>query len=190
MTRLDPLPDGYGPPPRTRPLYADWFQRVGASLLDSLLTSLFVLPGVVVASFGTVTEHTTKGRVELGVHYPDQTTTEWDALTTIGVVLMYLLPFVFFVWNTCVRQGRIGYSVGKQVLRIRLVKLADGRPVGGWLAFGRYLLHVVDAAVCYLGYLWPLWDRKRQTFSDKIVETVVVNPDQPPRRFGRLTLQR
>ncbi|MDQ1539752.1 MAG: hypothetical protein QOH29_478, partial [Actinomycetota bacterium] len=27
----------------------------------------------------------------------------------------------------------------------------------------------------YLGYLWPLWDSKRQTFADKILKTVVVN---------------
>jgi uncharacterized RDD family membrane protein YckC len=27
---------------------------------------------------------------------------------------------------------------------------------------------------CYVGYLWPLWDDKRQTFADKILGTVVV----------------
>jgi uncharacterized RDD family membrane protein YckC len=28
--------------------------------------------------------------------------------------------------------------------------------------------------VLYLGYLWPLWDPRKQTFADKIVGSVVV----------------
>ena len=31
-----------------------------------------------------------------------------------------------------------------------------------------------STAFVYLGYLWPLWDDKRQTFADKILSTVVV----------------
>jgi hypothetical protein len=30
------------------------------------------------------------------------------------------------------------------------------------------------ATLFYLGYLWPLWDAKRQTFADKICSTVVL----------------
>jgi hypothetical protein len=32
----------------------------------------------------------------------------------------------------------------------------------------------VDGAICYLGYFWPLWDNKRQTWTDKIMSTVCV----------------
>ncbi len=41
-------------------------------------------------------------------------------------------------------------------------------------AFVRDLAHVLDSVACHLGWLWPLWDQKRQTFADKIVGTVVV----------------
>ena len=46
-----------------------------------------------------------------------------------------------------------------------------GRPIGGGLAFGRELAHVLDGFF-YIGYLWPLWDAKRQTFADKVCGTV------------------
>jgi len=46
-----------------------------------------------------------------------------------------------------------------------------GNPQGVGLLL--YLLSL-DGLPCYLGYLWPLWDSKRQTFADKIVGTVVV----------------
>ncbi len=40
-------------------------------------------------------------------------------------------------------------------------------------------MHVVDG-LFYVGYLWPLWDAERQTFADKIIQTVVVRtPVQP-----------
>ena len=72
------------------------------------------------------------------------------------------------------RQGRTGWSSGKQALGIRLVAEDSGEPMGAGMCFVRQVVHVVDALACYLGYLWPLWDAKRQTFADKIMSTVVV----------------
>ncbi len=34
--------------------------------------------------------------------------------------------------------------------------------------------HFVDFITCFIGYLFPLWDDKRQTLADKIMRTVVV----------------
>ena len=46
----------------------------------------------------------------------------------------------------------------------------------------RYLLNIVNAIPCYLGYLWPLWDSKRQTFADKIMSTYVIKATTPQPR--------
>ena len=51
---------------------------------------------------------------------------------------------------------------------------ADAAPIGPGRSFLRQVAHILDALPCYLGYLWPLWDSKRQTFADKIMTTVVV----------------
>jgi uncharacterized RDD family membrane protein YckC len=32
----------------------------------------------------------------------------------------------------------------------------------------------VDGIICYIGWLFPLWDAKKQTLADKIMGTVVV----------------
>ena len=45
---------------------------------------------------------------------------------------------------------------------------------GGWRCFGRDLLHILDLLPLWLGFLWPLWDARRQTFADKIMKTVVL----------------
>ena len=47
-----------------------------------------------------------------------------------------------------------------------------GQPIGFGLSIVRQLAHIVDAIICYIGYLFPLWDAKRQTLADKIMTTV------------------
>jgi uncharacterized RDD family membrane protein YckC len=99
-----------------------------------------------------------------------------SAGASVGVALMlagYALMLGLTIWNRYIRAGRTGQSWGKKVLGIRLVRESDGQPIGAGMAFVRDLAHIVDGFF-YLGYLWPLWDAKRQTFADKICSTVVL----------------
>jgi hypothetical protein len=58
----------------------------------------------------------------------------------------------------------------------------EQQPIGGGMCFLRSILHIVDTIPCYLGYLWPIWDGRKQTFSDKIMSTYVIHATQgqPP----------
>jgi len=47
-------------------------------------------------------------------------------------------------------------------------------PIGAGMAFVRDICHILDSLACYIGFLFPLWDAKRQTFADKIIHTVVI----------------
>jgi len=130
--------------------FAGWGQRVGAYLVDTLV--LFV--GYVPVLLGALVGGGAGTFIQLiGV------------VTTIGV----------FVWNICLQGGNTGYTVGKAALAIKLVKPETGQPIGAGIAFLRALCHIVDSLPCYIGYLWPLWDAKKQTFADKIVGSVVIN---------------
>jgi uncharacterized RDD family membrane protein YckC len=71
-------------------------------------------------------------------------------------------------------QGTTGATVGKGVMKIKVLREADGQVIGFGMSVVRYLVHIVDAIPCLVGYLWPLWDAKKQTFADKIISTVVV----------------
>jgi uncharacterized RDD family membrane protein YckC len=88
------------------------------------------------------------------------------------LVLFYLAAIAFAVWNL-IRQGRTGQSIGKGAMGTYLVKEADGQYIGAGMSVLRQIVHFVDG-ICLLGYLWPLWDAKKQTFADKIMGTVVV----------------
>ncbi|WP_410634086.1 RDD family protein [Amycolatopsis sp. cmx-4-83] len=90
------------------------------------------------------------------------------------------------IYNRWIQQGNTGQSVGKRIAKVKLVREDNGQPVGPAMAFVRDLAHFVDNIICYVGWLWPLWDDKSQTLADKIVGTVVVRADDAaaPSPFG------
>lgn len=90
------------------------------------------------------------------------------------VLIFALASFAFIIWNM-VRQGQTGQTIGKGIVGLKLVGESTARPVGVGLSIGRYFLHVIDALPCYIGFLAPLWDSKRQTFADKLLQTVVID---------------
>ncbi|WP_410583217.1 RDD family protein [Amycolatopsis sp. lyj-108] len=130
--------------------YAHWGLRAGATLID--FGPIVVLPiiGMIISATG---------------------------LRTVGLFIAglgYLAGFGWTVYNRWIRMGTTGQSLGKKILKIKLVREADGQPIGPLMAFVRDLCHNLDGWICGLGYLWPLWDEKKQTFADKILSTVVV----------------
>jgi len=143
-------PQGYGSPSLE---YATWIQRVGAYLVDYVA----VLPfGILAATLGTSTNDA--GVQSLNAFY----------------FIFILLAIAVAGYNRWYQAGKTGQSWGKKALGIRLVSEQAGQPIGPLLAFARDLAHFVDGIICYIGYLFPLWDAKKQTLADKIVKTVVV----------------
>lgn len=85
-----------------------------------------------------------------------------------------LLSAAIFFYNTVYKQGTTTQSIGKRIVGIRCVRDADGSALGWLRQFVRYVLHILDTIPLFLGFLWPLWDGKRQTFADKLVKSVVI----------------
>ncbi|NGN92231.1 RDD family protein [Nocardioides sp. KC13] len=170
-------PAGYGYGAPTRP-YASWGARVGAAIIDGLVAMVAMIPfwigyGLLIggAAAGGVSEYDPNTGMYTSAGEPN------GALMAIGGLLMFigfLVSLAFLYWNYGLKQGKTGYSIGKGVLGIKVVKEADGQVLGTWLSIGRFFVHYLDQLACYIGYLWPLWDDKRQTFADKILSTIVV----------------
>ena len=167
-------PPGYYPPPGMaaglpKEAYTPWIRRVGAYLLDVL--PIAVLSGIGQGvQFGTAENNCITNDSELG--YNVSCTSNPTGLgLTVGLIFA-LAAFAFAIWNFGYRQGRTGQSIGKSVLKFKVVGERTGQPIGFGLSIVRQLAHILDGLVCYLGYLWPLWDSKRQTFADKIMSTI------------------
>jgi uncharacterized RDD family membrane protein YckC len=145
---------GYGLPGSGE--LAGWGARVGASLIDSLITAGPVLVGYVSA------QAINGGEDEL------------RAGAGLVIAIAYLAALGLWVWNRVIKQGRTGQSIGKRALGISLIGELSGQPVGAGRAFGRELLSWLFNNICFLNVLWPLWDDRQQTWHDKVVSTLVV----------------
>lgn len=179
-----PYPFGPGtyelvPRPIASAGYASWLARVGAVFIDGLANAVAAAPFYAgyISLLGSHLTTTENADGSSTVHV-----TGSIGLPVTLMVVGMITSLAFFIWNICLRQGRTGATVGKSILAIRLVNQSEGRPIGPLLAFVRHLCHIVDGLFCGLGYLWPLWDAKNQTFADKIMSTVVINAvEDPPR---------
>ncbi len=176
-----PPAGGYGRPPvwvapvPTYP-YTPWRRRVGAYLIDFTPTYVAMTAFWIgyVLFYVRIIQATSGGSTSppAGTFGELRPALVW---MVIGCVLM-LAAFGWQWYNSWLIAGRTGQSLGKRVFRTKLVAEVNGQPIGPINAFLRDLLHILDGAA-YLGYLWPLWDAKRQTFADMIMKTVVF--DQP-----------
>lgn len=179
MTNPYAQPPGYGHPqpgpfdaPPMVPAYAGWGSRVAAALLDGLIGGL--VPMAMAGAGAALAVGSAVGSCDAPPNGGCSSTGAGGVV--LGFVLMVaasVIGLAIGLW-LCYREGTTGQTPGKRVVGIRLVREADGQPIGFGLAFVRRLCHILDGLACDLGYLWPLWDAKRQTFADKIMATVVI----------------
>jgi uncharacterized RDD family membrane protein YckC len=90
----------------------------------------------------------------------------------VSIGIAWILSIVYIIWNYGYRQGTTGSSIGKSIMKFKVVSEKTGQPIGFGMSIVRQLAHIIDGAICYIGYLFPLWDAKRQTIADKIMSTI------------------
>jgi uncharacterized RDD family membrane protein YckC len=153
------------PPASTQIDLAGWSKRVRASLIDQFPTYL----GLIIFSVGYLI-------FVVRLASPDGSTAQLErpaVVMIIGLGVM-LASLGWIAYNRWQMAGKTGQSAGKRVTRTRLIGEETRAPIGPKNAFLRDLVHILDA-LSVVGYLWPLWDDKRQTFADQVMRTVVID---------------
>ncbi|TDB76229.1 RDD family protein [Actinomadura sp. KC216] len=135
---------------------AEWGSRAGGYIIDYLI---FGAPAFVMYILFLILSATGSGGAAL--------------FGFLLVIVGLIISFAGGLW-ICHQEGTTGQSIGKRQMGIRLVSAQTGQPIGFGMAFVRKIAHMLDSALCYLGFLWPLWDERKQTFADKVCNTIVV----------------
>jgi uncharacterized RDD family membrane protein YckC len=132
-------------------------RRFCAIMLDGLVPMLIFLPIGIVGAFvfqGAPTE-----------------TSLTIAIFMLGLTLVGLISYsavVYAMWA-------YGLTPGKWLLGICVVRQDTGVPVGFWrMALRQIIGQWVSAIICYLGFIWALFDANKQGWHDKIAKTLVV----------------
>lgn len=156
---------------------AGFWVRFAGYLLDSilygLLSAVFVAPGGVMVgsafadcetrtrSDGTTELLCSDGDIKVGLLIGGL------ALIVVGAIVVIVLYIRAL--------ARTGQTWGRKIAGVKVVRQDNGQPIGVGKAIGRQLFAVlISAQILYLGFLWMLWDDRKQTWHDKISGTIVI----------------
>jgi uncharacterized RDD family membrane protein YckC len=156
-----PTPAGGAPGVSAYGELADWGQRALGILIDWVMIFAVAVVGIIIMVILSAISST------LGALFSFLL---WLVLTVAWLYLGYLV-------------GQKGQSPGMAIMGLRCVGQETGQVIGGGMGVVRTIAHVVDSIICYIGWLFPLWDPQRQTIADKLVKTVVLT-NQPKQSFS------
>ena len=140
-------------------------------IIDQLILNVMVLPlslpGVLMIIKGTEDCDTSGDTVQCA---SDQIGVGWLTGGIICVALALIL--LVFLYSRWLGKGR---TPGMKITGNRLVDVNTGGPIGTGRGFGRALVaQFISPFLCTLGYLWAIWDPRKQTWHDKIASSVVI----------------
>jgi uncharacterized RDD family membrane protein YckC len=140
---------------------ADRGSRLAAWLLDLVLNALSYIAGIVAAVAADVEE---------------------DIVVLLAFVMLFYLPL--WIYQAYLR-ATLGQTIGKRVVKIRIVSYDDGSNPGFWRAVGlRDLVPWIIGLVVGLLF-WAIdnafiFGRERRCVHDYMAATIVVRADLPP----------
>ncbi len=81
---------------------------------------------------------------------------------------MKIIYQTFFVMN-------YGATIGKLVMKIRVIEIKTLQFPSIISSLNRAIFRVISEMLFYLGFLWGMMDKSRQSWHDKTAKTLVVN---------------
>lgn len=148
--------------------YAGFWIRVWASVIDSVLLLLVIVP-LVISVYGWDDYIDPEAALIRG---PADFLISW-VLPAVAVVL-------FWLWRRA--------TPGKMAISATIVDAATGGAITSQQALIRYVGYFVSTIPLGLGFVWIAFDARKQGWHDKLAGTVVIRPRQrgpEPVRFDR-----
>ena len=93
----------------------------------------------------------------------------WKAFLIFNVPTAFL---ILLFWMS------YGATPGKLLLDCEIVDAHTGEPITLKQALLRYVGYYLSALFIFSGFLWIIWDKRKQGWHDKIAGTVVIMHDE------------
>jgi len=134
--------------------YATWTKRARALFIDSIWWTVIVLFVPLGPSLDDL----------LAASDPGASLLVWAGLAQC--IPIVVTGVMWAVWGT---------SPGKRATRIRIVDADTGRPMTVKQAMLRTLGYLLNFAICGAGFLWVLFNPRKQALHDRLANTVVID---------------
>lgn len=160
---------GGGPEPDVS--YASWGSRLGGILLDWLFITLILIP------IGFI--------LQLLLFYAgyDLTSGSYGENIDKGVLLfagLFYIGSIFLVHHFyyAVELNSKGRTLGKRLVGVKVLDATSHELPSKTQAWGRLLGYFLSSLILYVGFLMPLWTKKKQAFHDLMANTIVVKDNK------------
>ena len=100
-----------------------------------------------------------------------QTMEEMINLTNSFVLEYMMMKIIYQAFFTM----QYGASIGKIIMKIRVIEIATLSNPNVLVSLNRSIFRVISEMIFYLGFLWGILDKTRQSWHDKTAKTLVVN---------------
>jgi len=150
--------------------YAGFWRRVAASMVDTLL----FVPVLAIIIYLVLDPPYFQGYLDA----------KFSAGNPYGFLSeLLLVAVVVFFWV------RYLGTPGKLLLDCHIVHAQTGQPLSVGRALLRYFGYYISMLPFMLGFLWIIWDRRKQGFHDKIANSVVIIHDESTRSLEELSAE-
>jgi len=145
-----------GPAPGVR--FGGYGARLIAYIIDGLIQGIvFLLVSIILLAIGV-----------------GAASTDANAIAGASIVTWIVVGFLITVLYFPYFWSHGGQTPGMKLFRIRVVRDADGGPVGWGPALLRLIGYWINQIVFYIGFLWIFVDKRRRGWHDLIAGTVVI----------------
>ena len=134
--------------------YVGFWARFGATIIDSILIMLITFPMLYMI---------------YGSQYWDS---EEFILGVPDFIISWIFPFVATVLFWIYKSA----TPGKMVLKAKVVDANTGNIPTVKQSVIRYIGYYISLLPVGLGFFWVGWDKKKQSWHDKLAGTVVIRP--------------
>ena len=144
----------------SRPPLASIPARFGAQILDGLVPMAIAIPAAIVGFL-----------ISLGLP-----SLPGDGMQIFAIFVVLMTCMGFLCYSALVLAlWAYGLTPGKWLLGLRVVRFDTKEPARFWrMALRQVIGQWVAAIVCYLGFIWAIFDANRQGWHDKIAKTLVI----------------
>ena len=154
------------------PMYAGFWLRFAAYLIDSILLGLIFFPlGLGLGLIMGATGNNQNPELMLGLN---------GGLNMVSVVVTWL-------YSSLLESSSWQGTVGKKLIGLRVTDL-DGRRISFGRATGRHFGKILSGLICLVGFIMAAFTEKHQALHDQLAGTLVLTgpatgdpyPEPPP----------
>jgi len=133
-------------------VYAGFWVRVGATVIDSILILILTFP-ILIGIYGL--EYFESEAIVYGT---------WDFL--ISWVLPAIVVITFWVYRSA--------TPGKIIVKVKIVDADSGTKPSTGQFIGRYFGYFISMIPLMFGFVWVGFDKRKQGWHDKLASTAVI----------------